>query len=162
MTITADLVADIGKLTPKEKAELDELLTAGLPIWVPQEGPQRMAYESQADILFYGGAAGGGKTDLLLGLCLTSQEHSIIFRRESVQLIGIEERMAKITGTRNGYNSTTGVWRLPGHRVMELGSVKQPEDWMKFQGRAHDLKAFDEITHFLETQFRTLDRKSVV
>jgi hypothetical protein len=156
MTITADLVADIGKLTPKEKAELDELLTAGLPIWVPQEGPQRMAYESQADILFYGGAAGGGKTDLLLGLCLTSQEHSIIFRRESVQLIGIEERMAKITGTRNGYNSTTGVWRLPGHRVMELGSVKQPEDWMKFQGRAHDLKAFDEITHFLETQFRTL------
>jgi hypothetical protein len=39
---------------------------------------------------------------------------------------------------------------------MELGSVKQPEDWMKYQGRPHDLKAFDEITHFLEVQFRTL------
>lgn len=153
---TADLMELMPKLTAEERLELDELLTAGLPIWVPQPGPQQMAYESEADILFYGGAAGGGKTDLLLGLCLTSQEHSIIFRRESVQLIGIEERMTKITGTRTGYNSTTGVWRLPNSKVMELGSVKEPDDWMKYQGRPHDLKAFDEITHFLELQFRTL------
>jgi hypothetical protein len=153
---TADLMELMPKLTAAERLELDELLTAGLPVWVPQPGPQQMAYESKADILFYGGAAGGGKTDLLLGLCLTSQEHSIIFRRESVQLIGIEERMTKINGTRDGYNSQTGVWRLPGNRVMELGSVKQPDDWMKYQGRPHDLKAFDEITHFLELQFRTL------
>jgi hypothetical protein len=27
---------------------------------------------------------------------------------------------------------------------------------MKYQGRPHDLKAFDEITHFTEAQFRTL------
>ena len=63
---------------------------------VPQDGPQRQAYESEADIIFYGGAAGGGKTDLLLGLTLTSQQHSIIFRREAVQLVGIEERMTAI------------------------------------------------------------------
>ena len=48
--------------------------------------------------------------------------------------------MTKIIGTRNGYNSTTGVWRLPGGKVMELGSVKLPDDWMKYQGRAHDAK----------------------
>ena len=79
-------------------------------------------------------------TDLLLGLCLTSQEHTIIFRREAVQLTGIEERMTKILGTRKGYNSQDGVWRLPDGKVMELGSVKEPGDWIKYQGRPHDAK----------------------
>ena len=146
----------VASMTKAQKEAAAKMLLENQPIWVPQAGPQRMAYESQADILFYGGAAGGGKTDLLLGLCLTSQEHSIIFRREAVQLIGIEERMTGITGTRHGYNSTTGVWRLPGAKVMELGSVKEPDDWMKYQGRPHDAKLFDEITHFTELQFRTL------
>lgn len=154
---TAQALDLIKALDPAARAELDEILLAGdAPIWIPQDGPQRAAYESEADILFYGGAAGGGKTDLLLGLSLTSQQHSIIFRREAVQLIGIEERMSSILGTRKGYNSQDGIWRLPGGRVMELGSVKEPNDWMKYQGRAHDAKLFDEITHFLELQFRTL------
>lgn len=152
----AELLELVKHLTPEEREELDGLLTEGLPIWLPQVGPQMAALQSQADILFYGGTAGGGKTDLLLGAALTEQEHSIIFRREAVQLIGLEERMTKILGTRNGYNSQSGLWRLPGDRVMELGSVKDPDDWMKYQGRAHDLKGFDEITHFLELQFRTL------
>lgn len=154
---TAELLALVKQLDPDARTELDALLLAGdAPIWVPQDGPQRAAYESLADIVFYGGAAGGGKTDLLMGLCLTTQEHSIIFRREAVQLIGIEERMTKIVGTRKGYNSQTGVWRLPGDRVMELGSVKEPDDWIKYQGRPHDAKLFDEICHFTEAQFRTL------
>lgn len=152
----AELLELVKHLTPEEREELDGLLTEGLPDWMPQVGPQMAALQSEADILFYGGTAGGGKTDLLLGAALTEQEHSIIFRREAVQLIGLEERMTKILGTRNGYNSQSGLWRLPGDRVMELGSVKEPDDWMKYQGRAHDLKGFDEITHFLESQFRTL------
>lgn len=150
-----EFMQQVDKMTPQQRQQA-EALTRQLPCWVPQQGPQLLAYASKADILFYGGAAGGGKTDLLMGLCLTSQEHSIIFRREAVQLIGIEERMTKIVGARNGYNSTTGVWRLPGGKVMELGSVKEPDDWMKYQGRPHDGKFFDEITHFTELQFRTL------
>lgn len=152
----AELLELLKYLTPEERAELDSLLTDGMPLWMPQVGPQLAALESPADIIFYGGSAGGGKTDLLLGASLTQQEQSIIFRREAVQLVGLEERMTKILGTRKGYNSQTGVWRLPEGRVMELGSVKEPDDWMKYQGRPHDLKGFDEITHFTEVQFRTL------
>jgi hypothetical protein len=37
--------------------------------WAPEptNQPQFDAYHSKADLLLYGGAAGGGKTDLLIG-----------------------------------------------------------------------------------------------
>lgn len=155
-TLAEEILELLPHFSAEERAEVTALLTAHAPLWVPQVGPQTMALESPADILFYGGQAGGGKTELLIGLALQYQEHSILFRREAVQLTGIEERITKILGTRKGYNSQDGVWRLPKGKVLELGSVKEPDDWMKYQGRPHDAKLFDEITHFLESQFRTL------
>lgn len=156
MSLAEELLELLPHFSALEREQINRLLTAHAPLWVPQLGPQMQALQSQADILFYGGQAGGGKSDLLLGLALQYQEHSILFRREAVQLVGLVERMAKIVGNRTGYNSQTGVWRLPQGRVLELGSVKEPDDWMKYQGRPHDAKLFDEICHFLESQFRAL------
>lgn len=154
---TEQILETFKGLPPEMRAAVDSFLMLMDPaIWVPQDGPQSAAFHSEADILFYGGSAGGGKTDLLLGLSMTEQERSIIFRREAVQLIGLEERMTSILGSRNGYNGTDHLWRLPGDKVLELGSVKEPGDWIKYQGRPHDFKGFDEITHFTELQFRTL------
>lgn len=155
-TLAEEILELLPYFSADEREEVTKLLTAHAPLWVPQIGPQTMALESAADILFYGGQAGGGKTELLIGLALQYQEHSILFRREAVQLTGIEERITKILGSRKGYNSQDGVWRLPKGKILELGSVKEPDDWMKYQGRPHDAKLFDEITHFLESQFRTL------
>lgn len=149
-------------MSEEDRKEIDKLLTVGVPAWMPQVGPQTMAAESQADILFYGGSAGGGKTDLLCGLAVTQHEKAIIFRRKGVQLVGIEERLAEIMGSRDGYNSQDGIWRLPAvaglsqSRTLELGSVKEANDWKKYQGRPHDFIGFDEITHFLEMQVRQL------
>jgi len=126
-----------------------------MPRWVPLPGPQTEAFDSPADILFYGGAAGGGKTDLLLGTALTRHTRSIIFRRESKQLQGIIERLTTIVGNRDGYNGQEQVWKFPEIQI-ELGSCKVPGDEIKYQGRPHDLIGFDEITHFLEKQFRFL------
>lgn len=156
MSLAEELLSLLDFLQPEERAEVQKLLAGTGAMWVPQAGPQTMALESQADVLFYGGQAGGGKTDLLLGVATQYQEQSILFRREAVQLVGIEERLTKMLGSRKGYNSQDGIWRLPGGRTLELGSVKEPDDWMKYQGRPHDAKLFDEITHFLESQFRAL------
>lgn len=41
-------------------------------LWAPQPGPQLQAFTSKADQLLYGGAAGGGKSDLAIGLALTA------------------------------------------------------------------------------------------
>lgn len=141
-------------MTPQELAELDSLISD--EVWVPLPGPQSAAYYSQADELFYGGAAGGGKSDLLLGLCLTSHQKSIIFRRESTQLQGIFDRLlVDILGTRKGFNGQDNIWRGRGRQI-EFGSVKNPGDEQKYQGRPHDLVGLDEITHFLESQYKFL------
>ena len=145
----------IEKLSEEEKTVLDEILTAELPRWTPIEGPQSAAYYSDADILFYGGAAGGSKTDLLLGLSLNQHNKSIIFRREGTQLVAIVDRLSEIIGTRDGYNGQTHVWRLPDRQI-EFGSCPNAGDEVRFQGRSHDLIAFDEIGNFLESQFRFL------
>lgn len=143
-------------LTPDERAQLDKLLRA--QPWFPLPGPQTEAFHSPADVLFYGGAAGGGKTDLEIGLALTQHRRSILFRREATQLQGVYDRVTEIVGTRDGFNSQDKIWRLPlpGFRQLEFGSCPHAGDENAYQGRPHDLKLFDEVPHFLESQFRFL------
>lgn len=124
--------------------------------WSALPGPQMMALTSPADILFYGGQAGGGKTDLLLGLAHTKHNKSIIFRRENKQLRGIEDRayeLFKIKRDLGDYNRSDKIWRFYDGRIIELAGCELEIDKEKYQGRPHDLKAFDEITHFTRSQF---------
>ena len=60
----------------------------------PNNIPQMSAYCNEADIIYYGGSAGGGKSDLLLGLALTDHKKSIIYRREYKQLRELTDRSA--------------------------------------------------------------------
>ena len=80
-------------LTPQEAADLDALITSDPTPWRPLEGPQRMAYESEADIIGYGGAAGGGKTDLACGKALTRHRKAMMLRRVGTELPGIIDRL---------------------------------------------------------------------
>ncbi|MGD9168496.1 MAG: terminase, partial [Candidatus Thiodiazotropha sp.] len=126
-------------------------------VWVPQEGPQEAAYYCEADILFYGGAAGGGKTDLLLGTALTAHQYSLIMRREGTQFRGITRRMAEILGSTEGKSGSGGSMQWTYlDKLLEFGSCPDLGDEEKHQGIPHDLLGFDEITHFLEFQFRFL------
>lgn len=122
-------------------------------IWRPWSGPQVTAYESRADEIFYGGAAGGGKTDLLIGLALTAHQRSIIFRREYPQLKAIVDRCAEIVGDAGRYNVQSNTFRMRDGRLLELGAVQYEKDVRKYQGRPHDLKCFDELPNFLEYQY---------
>lgn len=141
-------------LTPRELAELDKLIAID-GIWTPLPGPQRLAYDSMADIVGYGGAAGGGKTDLICGLALTRHKRTIVYRREGVQLNGITQRMEEIVGSTDGYNAQKNTWRID-NKIIEFGGVKDPGDHKKYQGRPHDFKAFDEVTEMRESQVRFL------
>jgi hypothetical protein len=145
------LKTDIARLS-----QLIQPIDVPLPEWKPLPGPQIAALESEADILFFGGAAGGGKSDMLLGAAITNHLRSIVFRREYPQLKGLEDRAREIIRDRGQYNGTDKVWKLARGRQLEFGAVQNVGDEEKFQGRPHDLKGFDEITHFTESQFRFL------
>jgi hypothetical protein len=125
------------------------------PIWLPLPGPQTIAYLSDADIIGFGGAAGGGKTDLAIGKALTSHRKSIIFRREATQLTGIIDRMTDVIGHKEGYNGQDKIWRNPVKNTqIEFGSMPNSGDENKYQGRPHDFIVYDEAANFLESQVR--------
>lgn len=157
------ILATIDNDDPR-KRELDTILNADDRIWRPLPGPQFLAATSLADIIGYGGAAGGGKTDLLIGLALTEHRRSFIVRQEATQLGGIVDRIADVLGSRDGYNGQERVFRLP-HRLaktkrmnkqIDFGSVPNPGDEKKYQGRPKDLLGLDEATNISEAQARFL------
>lgn len=129
---------------------------AAIP-WAPLPGPQSRAYESEADVTGYGGAAGGGKSYLEIGLGVTRHRRSIIFRREAEQTRDLWQKLSEACGQHGRPNENLLVYRdLPGGRYVRLAGCKNPNDWKKYQGQAHDLYCFDEATEFLESQVRTL------
>ena len=146
------------KFTPEQINQLHETIEKELPtqIWVPNSGAQTMAYLSEADEIYYGGAAGGGKSAMLCGLATTAHEKSIIFRREYPQIKGLEDEVASILGSRTGYNAQNKVWKLPNNKQLEFGAVQLEGDVEKFQGRPHDLIGFDELPQFSESQYTFL------
>lgn len=152
----SEVLAALAALPPEAKQEvIDEAVKASAGrVMIPNPGPQTDAWLSEADETFYGGAAGGGKTTLICGLAVEEYQPALILRRQATQLKGIEDELARMLGTRDGYNSQAHVWRLPNGNKIELGGVPHEADKEKYQGRAHRLKAFDEITQFTESQYR--------
>lgn len=156
MTALDDILRRLGALPAEEREAVTNLAlqVRGGAKWVPNPGPQTEAYFSKADELFYGGAAGGGKSSLICGLAINEFSHSHIYRREARQLRGIVEELRRIIGDSEGYNSQDKIWRLADGKIIELDGVKDETDKEKWQGRAAPFKAFDEITQFTESQYR--------
>lgn len=122
----------------------------------PENIPQQQAYNHPADRLFYGGSAGGGKSDLLLGLAFTAHETSIIFRREYPQLKALIQRSRQIASGHGRYNGTEKTWTMDDGKSVEFGAVQHEWDVEKYQGRPHEFLGFDELPHFTRAQFEFL------
>lgn len=141
-------------LSPEEQIELLALLNTDGDLWYSLPGAQSEARYSEADITGYGGAAGGGKTDLACGLALVDHDMSTILRAEVSQLEGVKERLEGILGSRKGFNGQTNIWRLAPGRRIRFGGFANPGDEKRHQGIPNDLLVFDEAAEMREAQVR--------
>lgn len=147
------------KMTPEERAELDRLLFGWeLPVWSPDDRniPQQQAMACEADVIGFGGSAGGGKTETIIGKALTKHRKTMILRPIGTELPAIIDRFTEILGGKEGFNGKDNIWRLKEGRQVEFGAIPDVGDEKKFQGRPHDLLAFDEACNFREAAVRFL------
>jgi hypothetical protein len=145
-------------LSPEEREELDAALRhqARSQVFFPTP-KQSLVIESEADIVGYGGAAGGGKSYLVAGLAATRHKRSSITRPQKNQCQKFVDELAKMLGTREGYSSSTSSFAFNaegGDRFVKFFGLDNPGDEEKQQGDDYDLKAYDEVTQMREADIR--------
>lgn len=137
----------------------------------PQPGPQETACSSSADILIYGGAAGGGKS---WHLVYEAARHTdvagygaYVFRRTTKQVTGagsIWEEANDLypqyggTGRENKLDWTFQTDGTPA--TIQFGHIEHEKNKFDHQGKQYAFIGFDELTHFTETQFWYLQTRN--
>ncbi len=127
--------------------------------WNPNDGPQTEAFLSDADVIGYGGAGGGGKTYLGLGLAAGRHKKSVLFRQTFPNARDIIEKSRVVFNTINNdkgnrYNGQEHIWRLRDGQLIEISSVPDEQSKEHQRGRERDFYDFDEATEFSESQVR--------
>ena len=120
---------------------------------MPNFGPQIEAYDCDADETFYGGEAGGGKSDLGIGLALTAHSESLILRRLTDDAKKLAKRARAVAGRDASYNGQDRVLTL-GERSVRFGGCQFEDDKERYKGQPYDLYVFDEVGDFTLTQFK--------
>lgn len=145
----------VGALPPDQRAALEALpqIRDKLGIWKPNPGPQTAAYHCEADELLFGGSAGGGKSDLLIGLALNEHKRSRILRRVNQDAVELGDRLVEVLGHVDGYVRMPPTWRGADNQLIEFRGCELERDKQRFKGKARDLIAYDELADFLESQY---------
>lgn len=123
-------------------------------VWFPQYR-QWIMMNRREDEGFYGGAAGGGKSDWLVEEAMNQVEipnyRGILLRRTYPELEEILDKTMsyyRVAYPKARYNGQEHVWKFPSGAKIYLGAMQYERDKTKYQGRQFDFIGFDELTHF--------------
>lgn len=117
-----------------------------------------------ADVIGYGGAAGGGKTDTLLqtgiiGAIKYPKLNIGYFRREFPQLEGVGgaiQRSHEMLGHFAKYNEQKHRWTFPNGSILQFCHCKDPNDVYNYQSQQFDILLVDEVTQFTREMVKYL------
>ncbi len=131
-------------------------------VWAPQ--PRQKAFlERFEDEALYGGAAGGGKSEALVVEALrqaaTPHYRALVLRKTRPELSELVDKSLRYYPKAFPgavWKSGEGVWLFPSGAKVRFGSMQHEKDRLKFQGRAFDYIAFDELTHFSYQEYAYL------
>ena len=128
----------------------------------PQPGPQEKFLSSPADIVIYGGGAGGGKTWAILMEPLrhvnNSGFHAVAFRRTSPQITnpgGLRDEATKLylPLAPEVVQGPPVSFRFKSGAGVSFSHLQHDKTVYDFQGSQIPLIIFDELTHFSAAQF---------
>jgi predicted phage terminase large subunit-like protein len=129
----------------------------------PQPGPQTAFLTSSADIVIYGGAAGGGKTYglLLEGLRYatnTKDFAAVYFRRSTPQITnpgGLWDASQRLFPRLAGrpFSPPRAEWHWRDGGKIKFAHLQREDTVHDWQGAEIPLICFDELTHFTASQF---------
>ena len=127
----------------------------------PQPGPQSAFLSSDADIVIYGGAAGGGKTYALLMEALRNVDvpgfGAVIVRKNANQVLaqgGLwDTSRALYAGLGQMRLTPSPRWTFPSGAKISFACLEDDAAVLKWQGSQIALICFDELTHFSRAQF---------
>ncbi len=129
----------------------------------PQVGPQTAIMACDADIGIFGGAAGGGKSGALLldggrWAPRVRNYEAVIFRRTYPQItnpMGLWDTSKLFYPQMGGVprrHNLEWTWPKMGSRV-KFGQLQYEDTVTEWMGSGFAFLGFDELTHFLRTQF---------
>ena len=124
-------------------------------IWEPMEGTQTTVYNCTADVIGYGGQAGGGKTDTLFGISHYKHKKSICFRAEKSQMdnqIVARGMELFVPDSAHWIGQHKMTWHFHKGGQLTLGALKNQGDFNRYQGSSWDAMFFDEAPNMRKTE----------
>lgn len=123
-------------------------------IWKPLPKQAEFMRRSE-DEVFFGGAAGGGKSDALVAEALRQvhiPNYKCLLLRKTYgqlkELIDKTQWIYKRAYPKARYNGTEHKWTFPSGAKIYLGNVRSTSYKQDYQGLSFDTVLFDELTHF--------------
>ena len=155
---------DVGRLFLRRGERRGADKAAKRAAWKPNPGPQEAFINCDAFEAFYGGAAGGGKTEALLQLALRYHKEpryeGLLLRRTfpdlEKSLIPRSKRTFKAADSGAEYNETKKRWQFSSGAKVYFGYLERDDDVEQYQSAEFQFIGFDELTHFTRYQYTYL------
>lgn len=131
------------------------------PIWWPVNGNQQAGLHSKAEMLLYGGASGGGKTDFLIADGAQERDNpnfrGLLLRKSFSEMQQIMDRMEAVyrpMGAR--WKGEEHTWIFPAGSRMRLGYMAADSDVGKYTGNPFSWLGVDESGFQTEARVRKI------